>query len=282
MKVKSIFNSFDARVNIFIFFIFFLFILIVVRLFYLQILHSEDYKNQAEDQYVYDSGDTFDRGNIYFKDNKNSLAVAAQMSSQYDIAIDPRVIKKSSSASSSGEVLYLELKSIFEEEKSKSSLVSTSTSEINLISQEEFKNKLNQDSAFEIIANNVSQDISNKIISKHLKGVIVNRKKTRYYPESEDAAKTLGFVGYNSNQNQKTGLYGLEKYYNDILNRSTNSVKVNFFAEVFADLQNNDFIQASSTIDNLNSQNLSGDLNLTIDIGVQRFLHETLGLAKEK
>ena len=282
----------NSRINIFIFIILICFTLIIIRLFYLQILHKDYYRQQAENQYVYSSGDNFDRGNIYFTDNQGSLSVAAQVSTEYNIALDPRVIKSSflkninkqdldfKILESKSEDLYKLLKKVFT-----SNLAETNENKINFLDLETFQNKIAKDSAFEIVAENVGEEIANKIISLHIKGVIVNRKKSRIYPGKEIAAKVLGFVGYVQNSPGKIGLYGLEKYYNDVLSRNNQEKKINFFAEVFSDLQNyNKSINANSSDakDNLTNSNNYGDLNLTLDIWVERFLHEILILTKNK
>ena len=279
----------NSRINIFIFIILICFTLIIIRLFYLQILHKDYYRQQAENQYVYSSGDNFDRGNIYFTDNQGSLSVVAQVSTEYNIVLDPRVIKssfakkndnkslESKNFESQSKDLYKLLKKVFTS--------TVSEIKINFLDLETFQSKINKDSAFEIIAENVGEEIANKIISLHIKGVIVNRKKSRIYPGKEIAAKVLGFVGYLQNSPGKIGLYGLEKYYNDVLSRNNQEKKINFFAEVFSDLRNyNKSINFdnSNVKDNLINSNNYGDLNLTLDIWVERFLHEILILTKNK
>ena len=123
----------------------------------------------------------------------------------------------------------------------------------------------------------MNEDIANSIIGLKIKGMIVNRKKSRVYFEKDIGAKVFGFVGYSDVK--KVGLYGLEKYYNDILQKvgTTNS---NFFAEVFSDLSSKTSVSAQSLKEKTN--NTQGDINLTIDPSAQKYLHKILSDTKTK
>ena len=89
--------------------------------------------------------------------------------------------------------------------------------------------------------------------------------KQRSYPFGEVAAKVLGFVAYN--ENDRVGRYGIEKYYNDILMRDNERFWTNFFAEVFGDSDG-----SLVKDDPLNE----GDIILTVDANLEKFLHDTL------
>ncbi len=279
-------QDFKKRVNFFIFFIFMIFSLIVLRLFYLQILHGKEYKAQGEDQYFFTTGDNFNRGSINLTDKNNNLVTAVQMTNQYDIAIDPKTIqnnfnskiKNTNDKNSYQNQIYGQLSDIFKKNKEAISSqaplgVASSTNNINsLIDLESFILKINKEnSSFEIIAINVDEDIVNSIMALKIKGLIVNRKKSRVYFEKDTGAKVFGFVGYSDIN--RVGLYGVEKYYNDILQKKPTS-NSNFFAEVFSDLNS----KSKSDIESLKNQknNTQGDINLTIDPNVERYLHKIL------
>src|SRR3989338_9862302 len=55
----------------------------------------------------------------------------------------------------------------------------------------------------------------------------------RYYPGGSLAARTLGFVAYN-NDNEQKGRYGLGRYYHQTLSRSGEDSYANFFVELFS------------------------------------------------
>ncbi len=271
------------RINFFIFIIFSLFSLIILRLFYLQILHGKEYKAQGEDQYFFTTGDNFNRGSINFTDKSGNFITAVQMTNEYSIAIDPKTIqnnfdskiKNVQDKSSYQNQIYTQLSDIFKKSNGviMISISATSTNNSNsLIDLNSFITKINKpDSSFEVVATNVNEDIANSIIAIKIRGVIVNRKKSRVYFEKDTAAKVFGFVGYSDVK--RVGLYGVEKYYNDILQKeaTTNS---NFFAEVFSDLSSKTKLTEDSLRDQIN--NTQGDINLTLDPNVERNLHKVL------
>jgi cell division protein FtsI (penicillin-binding protein 3)/stage V sporulation protein D (sporulation-specific penicillin-binding protein) len=279
----------NKRINIFVFIVILVFILIGVRLFYLQIVHGEEYKKAGEDQYFYTTGDNFDRGAINFSNLSKVSAPAVHMTNEYDLAIDPKTLKVSFGENSSSNTedlkkdLYAKLVNAFDkykptEEKLENEQEELSKKKVELIDYENFSKKFDKDSSFEILATNVNEDIANEIIGERIRGVIVNRKKSRVYFEKNVAAKVLGFVGFAGNK--KTGLYGLEKYYNDVLEK-VDIKNTNFFAEIFADFssEENTKEDIKSLIENNNKE---GDLNLTIDVNVERYLNKLLLTTREK
>jgi cell division protein FtsI (penicillin-binding protein 3)/stage V sporulation protein D (sporulation-specific penicillin-binding protein) len=68
------------------------------------------------------------------------------------------------------------------------------------------------------------------------------------------------------------GQYGLERYYDDVLNRRSSDSSINFFAELFTDIQ-------KTIVSNTDKQ--EGDIVLTIDAEAERVLHQTLEETKE-
>lgn len=282
----------NKRTNIFMLLVFLVFGLLISRLFYLQILHGKEYKEAGDNQYFYDTGENFNRGSIFFSNKSGILSPAVEMSNEYDIAIDPKTIyqefqEKIENNNANIEDLkndfYTSIQKVFDKwnqenlNKNKNLNNSSSTIVQNFISKEIFISKINdKNSSFEILTKNVSEDIANDLIALHLRGLIVNRKKSRVYFEKEIAAKVLGFVGFSDVK--KIGLYGIEKYYNDILEKDPIS-NSNFFAEIFSDFNSENNDKRKSLI---NDSNLEGDVNLTIDINVQRYLAQALDKTKTK
>src|SRR3989338_438790 len=92
----------------------------------------------------------------------------------------------------------------------------------------------------------------------------------RYYPGGSLAAHTIGFVAYN-NDNEQKGRYGLERYYEETLGRSGESLYTNFFVELFGGVK-----------EVLEGTPQKGDLLTTIEPTVQSELERTLDVyAKE-
>jgi cell division protein FtsI/penicillin-binding protein 2 len=278
------------RINFFIFIIFFFFSLIILRLFYLQILHGKEYKAQGEDQYFFTTGDNFNRGTINFTDKNGSFTTAVQMTNEYNIAIDPKTIqnnfdikiKNLENKESYQNDIYIKISDIFKKNYATNTSLyiprSSGTTLGDLIDLDSFITKLNKtNSSFEVIAKNVNEDIANDIFDLKIRGLIVNRKKSRVYFEKDIGAKVFGFVGYSDVK--RTGLYGLEKYYNDILQKEATS-NSNFFAEVFSDLSSKADTRDNSPKNKI--QNSQGDINLTLDPNVQRNLYKVLLETKTK
>lgn len=280
----------NKRTNIFVFFIFFCFIILSYSLFNLQIIHGREYKEAGDRQYFLDIGESFDRGSIFFSNKTNIISPAVEMYNEYDIAIDPKTInsefKKKIDKDEKNNIeeikdnLYTSIESIFLKWEDKNIDINSSSSVQTFLSKEEFISKINnQDSSFEILKKNVPEDIANDLIGLHIRGLIISRKKSRVYFEKEIAAKILGFVGFNDTK--KTGLYGIERYYNDILEKDPIS-NSNIFAEIFSDFKkensNNNEIKKSFGP----GSNLKGDIYLTIDINVERYLDQILAKIKNK
>jgi cell division protein FtsI/penicillin-binding protein 2 len=84
------------------------------------------------------------------------------------------------------------------------------------------------------------------------------------------AAKAIGFVSYKGDD--LIGRYGLESYYNDVLSRGQNSFYVNFFAEIFANVQSTLFKNKSTT----------GDVVTTIEPTVESQLETIINRVNQK
>jgi cell division protein FtsI/penicillin-binding protein 2 len=68
------------------------------------------------------------------------------------------------------------------------------------------------------------------------------------------------------------GQYGIERYYDDVLSRTSSSQMVNFFAELFANIE-------KTIVSNRDKE--EGDVVLTIDVEAERALHNALVETKE-
>lgn len=93
----------------------------------------------------------------------------------------------------------------------------------------------------------------------------------RIYPLQDIAARVLGFVAYDGNY--RKGIYGIERYYDDVLARDSSKLYTNFFAELFGDVK--------GTIIS-DKPYYEGDINLTIDVEAERYLHNVLVSTQKK
>ncbi|MEK9168165.1 MAG: penicillin-binding protein 2 [Patescibacteria group bacterium] len=238
-------ETFTARIHL-IFIAFFVFALILGgRLFFVQIVHGGSYKELADDQYVTPVANIFDRGNIFFQGKNGELVSAATVQTGYIIAIDPTRIKDADG--------------VFEK-----------ISAITSIDRDGFFAKIAKtNDPYEEIARRVPKDEAYAIGDIGIVGVSVHKERWRFYPALRTAAHMLGFIGYKGDK--QTGVYGLERYYNDILSRGEEGLYVNFFAELFSNI-------TDSILKTDNSR--AGDLVLTIEPKVQSVLEEALGQVK--
>ncbi|MEK7593709.1 MAG: penicillin-binding protein 2 [Patescibacteria group bacterium] len=215
--------------------------MVLGKLFFIQVIHGEEYSALADRQYSTPSSHIFERGAIFFKEKSGELASAATLGSGFVIAINPKLITEP-------EKVYEAINSIAP------------------TPWQDFLDKANKKSdPYEEIAHRLTREQADKINTLPFKGISVYKEKWRFYPSSNVAARIIGFVGY-SNENQFAGQSGLERYYEDVLARNNNSLNVNFFAEIFSNLGNTIF----------DGEKREGDLILTIEPVVEKTLHDEL------
>jgi cell division protein FtsI/penicillin-binding protein 2 len=202
-----------------IFFCFFLFALILIgRLYYIQVIHGQEYVDRADRQYVSLADNIFNRGGIFFQNKDGSLLNMASLMTGYIVAINPQKIVDPAK-------IYSDISNI-----------------INL-DIDVFYTKANQkNSVYQKIADHVPLEIIQKIEDLNIPGLQIEKERWRYYPGDGLASRVIGFVAYD--EDELVGRYGLEKFYEDVLYRDNNKAYVNFFAEIFSNIKqtvNNDF-----------------------------------------
>lgn len=220
--------------------IIFLGLFVVGRLFLLQIVNQKSFKERAERQYLTPASESFDRGTIYFSKKDGTTMAAATVSSGFKVAIEPAKLKDI-------EKTYSVLNAVVSIEK------------------ESFISKANKKAdPYEEVALKLNQEQADQILKEKLPGVSLYRQKWRFHPGGELASKAIGFVSYK--ENELLGRYGLERYYNDVLSRGENNFYVNFFAEIFTNIQSTLFKNKTAT----------GDIVTTIEPTVQSQLENLI------
>ncbi len=223
------------------------FVIFGLRLVYLQVYHNDTYRALADRQYSVPVKSSFDRGSIYLEDKEGNTSLAAGLATGAFVTINPKQITDAQKA-------YGDLNNIVK------------------IDEKTFLDKAaRKNDTYEEIIHRISDEDGKKISALKIPGVSVSQERWRSYPYKNLAAQTIGFVAYNGND--LMGRYGLERYYNDVLSRDPSSVYTNFFAEVFSDLSKNIFS---------NSRERDGDLVLTIEPNVERYLEDTLDEVRAK
>ena len=89
--------SFLGRTRIILFFIISFALVLIVKLFFVQIVHSDSYGEIALHQYATPSSNIYERGTIYFSRKDGQLVSAATQTSGFKVAIDPSKIANAES-----------------------------------------------------------------------------------------------------------------------------------------------------------------------------------------
>ncbi|MFA6585633.1 MAG: penicillin-binding protein 2 [Candidatus Paceibacterota bacterium] len=238
--------SFLFRNRIVFFCISFFALILIGKLFLVQVVHSNEYSDRADRQYSTPSSNIFERGTIYFEQENGQLVSAAMQTTGFKIAINPiKIIDKES--------VYSEL------------------SKIITLDHDEFIIKAEKtDDPYEEIANHLTKIEADAISLLKIPGLSVYKEKWRFYPGANMASQSLGFVAYKGDE--LGGRYGLERQYENVLARNKDNPYINFFAEVFSNINKTLFSDESK----------EGDVVTTIEPSVQSFLEKTLEGVKEK
>lgn len=203
-------SSLTRRTRIVGFFFIVTALFIVARLYFVQIVHGEAYRQRAESQYVERTPDTINRGNIYFTTKEGAHVAAAVMQTGYRIAIHPADI-------ADARATFKAMNAI-----------------VRLDEERFYASAKKKNDPYEDIAFRISDEDAKKIRALKLKGVLLVQDQWRTYPGEELAAQALGFVGYKGDK--KVGVYGLERQYESTLVETTTGLYINPFAEIFANI----------------------------------------------
>ncbi len=190
-------------------------LLIVARLYFVQIVHGDDYSQKADRQYAAGSGGLFDRGAVYFSDKDGDLISAATLSTGFLVAINPQTLVDPEAA-------YEAI----------STAASTTISRTAFLTAAAKKHLV-----YVEVAHRVPDEAGKALVAQELPGVQVLRERWRYYPGKSLASQTIGLVSYGSGDTL-IGQTGLEAMYDGTLSRSEDSLYKNFFAELFSNVGN--------------------------------------------
>jgi cell division protein FtsI/penicillin-binding protein 2 len=222
-------------------------LLFIGRLFMLQVVQAEKYRNRAEEQYTNTAGTLYDRGSIFFKRKDGEHISAANIKSGYLLVINPSKVVNA-------EKLYETLNAITP------------------IDKDDFLMRAaKKDDAYEEVAKRIEDEAGKKIKALNLKEVSLYEERWRYYPGNALAAGVLGFVGHT--EDGFAGQYGIERFYNDSLERNQDGLYSNFFVEVFSGLKS---LISTKTISR------EADLVLTIEPVVETYVENVLSDLQKK
>jgi len=232
-------SRFLSRVRFITLFFIAVAIAILGRLYVLQVMHGEAYRERADAQFVEPSSPLVDRNSIFFTDKDGNEIVAATLKNGYALAVNPQKVTDPAAT-------YAAIKGIIPQ------------------TEAEFDAKVsNKDSQYALLAQHLDDANGQELLDKNIPGLIVENDRWRFYPGGSLAAQALGFVAYNGDAQE--GRYGLERYYEQTLEKQDDSLYSNFFVELFGGVQHI-----------LSGAPQSGDLVTTIEPSVQAELERQL------
>ncbi len=225
-------------------------ILIIVRLYFVQIVHGDEYADKADRQFASGGSGLFDRGAIYLSNKDGTLISAATLATGFLVAINPQTL-------TDPESVYTAIAAVASTTVSREAFLASAAKK-NLVYVE--------------VAHRVTEENGKALAARDILGVQVLRERWRYYPGGSLASQSIGIVSYGSGD-ALIGQTGLEAVYDGTLARSGDSLYKNFFAELF------------SNVGNLlvNAKNArEGDIVTTIEPEVQTRLEHDLAKVNER
>ncbi|MCE9628800.1 MAG: penicillin-binding protein 2 [Candidatus Vogelbacteria bacterium] len=216
--------------------------LFMVRLFFLQVIKGDYYAEQSDRQYLKSATTFFNRGSIYFQNRKGDIVSAATLKQEFLLTVNPKMIKDK-------EQVYTEL------------------NKVTAVDKDLFMDKLNRPgSLYEEIKDSLNQEEATAIRGLELAGVYLIKEKIRFYPAGPTASHVLGFMAFK--EEDYVGRYGLEKYYQPVLDHKETGSFASFFAEIFMGLGKSILSDSPTTRE--------GDLVLSIEPVVQNTVEREL------
>ncbi len=217
-------------------------LLLFVKLYILQIVKTDDFRQRADRQYQKPSTD-FNRGTIFFTQKDGTEISAASLKTGFILAMKPDLVK-----AGNAEEIYNKIATLIPD-----------------LDRTDFITKANKTGdPYEEIRKKIDQEVGDKIIAMKLPGITLYQDKWRYYPGGSLASNVLGFMGYKGND--FAGRYGLERTYDDVLSRNQSDAYANFFVETFSNIK-------KTVID---GKSLEGDIVTTIEPKTQAYVEDMI------
>ncbi len=217
-------------------------LLLFAKLYMLQIVNTDTYRQKADRQYQKPSTD-FNRGTIFFSQKDGTQISAASLKTGFVLAMKPNLVK-----AGGAEKIYKQIATLIPD-----------------LDHDDFITKVNKtDDPYEEIRKKVDQDTGEKLNKLKLPGITLYQDKWRYYPGGSLASNVLGFMGYKGNE--FAGRYGLERTYDDVLSRKQSNAYANFFVETFSNIK-------KTVID---GETPEGDIVTTIEPKTQAYIEEMI------
>lgn len=218
---------------------------LVFRLYDLQIIKGQEYMDAAEKKYVTKVPNVFNRGSISFTTKDGEKIDAATIQTGYTVSFNPSLITEPAD-------VYNKLSFVLD------------------VDAETFIERFEKpDSRYAEVEKKLDQETADKILDLKIKGVGINKERWRFYPGKNLASNVIGFMGWKDEIYK--GQYGLERQYEDLLNRNQDDNYENFFVEIFSGIG-----------DAFKGRDSDGSIVTTIEPTVQSFVEEELQETQSK
>lgn len=242
--------QFRIRIRLVLAFIVLAAILIVVRLYFVQIVHGQEYTQKADRQFASGGSGLFDRGSIYFIRKDGARISAATLQTGFLVAINPQTLLDP-------EASYRAITAVASSSLSHDAFLAAAAKKSQVYIE---------------VAHHLPDSAGQALSALHIPGIQVLRERWRYYPGEILAAQSIGIVSYGSGD-VLAGQTGLEAFYESTLFRSDDSLYKNFFAELFSNVGNL-FVSPKDARE--------GDVVTTIEPEVQTRLESDIAKVNEK
>ena len=215
-------------------------LVLIVRLYDVQIRKGEHFREVSDRQYnSLKLDENFDRGLIIFTYRNGKDFFAASNQTGYTLAIDPSHL-------SDPDGVYDTL------------------SQYAQIDRADYDAKVaKSDDPYEELVKQLDEEKGKEILEKRITGVILEKRRWRFYPGNEMAAQVLGFIA--EKDETLKGQYGLERYYDDTLKKSSDNLYSNIFVELYSGLKKS-----------LGQGRFSGTIVTSIEPSVQAYAEELI------
>jgi cell division protein FtsI/penicillin-binding protein 2 len=169
------------------------------HLYQLQLVKGDYYYAQAASEQSAAASNNANRGAIYFTDNNgNTLPAAIDQEFPMIYAVPTAVKNPAATAATFAPILNMPAATL----------------------QAIFSRPRDQ---YELLVNKADPAVAQKVTALNIPGVYTEFTPERYYPLSTVASQVLGYVGPNASNAGESGKYGLEKYYNNLLEGNSSS-----------------------------------------------------------
>lgn len=215
--------------------------LIIARLYVLQVLSYDSFRQLADSQHTLSTDLIPKRGEIFFRDKDKLYPAAVNRGLKMAFAVPNEIEDKEETAKHVAEVLRLD--------------------------RMELQDKLSRpDDMYEVLKHKLSDEEADRINASKLKGIYMSDEYFRYYPSGILASQVLGFVGWR--EDNFGGRYGIEAYSDNELRGVEGTITQN---------RDGSGRWISTGVKNLIKAKNGDSLVLTIDHSIQYEAEKVLG-----